>query len=143
MQKNTSHKNNKLEQTLKPFKAIIKKAIYPKFGNSLSLSTGKLAIQAYKNTTNDSDGVLELMMFYVECGNKFTVDYGDIDEHFYYSIEIMFEKVVSTIKNSEKPIIDAYLPRLIEVVKSADCIGWGYYDQIKECLQEAFTNAEL
>jgi hypothetical protein len=123
MQKITSHKSNKSEQTLKPFKTIIKKALYPKLGDPISLSTGKLAIQAYKSTTNDSDGVLELMMFYVECGNKFTVEYGDIDEQFYYSIETMFEKIISTIKKSKQSTIDAYLPRLIEVVTSADCIG--------------------
>lgn len=58
----------------------------------MSLSTGKAAISAYKKTINDTEGLLELMVFYVECGNKFTVDYGDIDEQCYYSIETMFEK---------------------------------------------------
>ena len=135
--------SSKSTEILKPYKTIIQKSLYPSFNDSLSLSTGKAAIQAYKKTTNDPDGLLELMMFYVECGNKFTVEYGDINEQFYNSIEIMLEKVVNIVKNNNPQIIDIYLPRLLEVVKSADGIGWGYYDHISEVLQEAFPDIEI
>ena len=137
--KNHKAKNFASEDMLKPYKNIIRKALYPSINNSISLSTGKGAITAYKNTTNCREGILELMMFYIECGNKLTVDFGDIDEQFYYSLERMFQKVVDTIKNNQE-LIDIYLPRLKRVVKSAEGIGWGYYDTIEESLKGAFPD---
>lgn len=133
-----SNKTLASEQILKPYKEIIMNSLYPKIGNGISLSTAKNAITAYKNTTNNNEGVLELMMFYVEAGNKCTLDYGDIDEHFYSSIEGVFEKVVYTIKNGDQNMVNNYLPRLKAVVKSAEGMGWGYYDFMSECLNEAF-----
>jgi phosphate uptake regulator len=130
----------KNKSILKPYKNIIKKALYPSFGNSHSLSSGKSAISAYKKTSKDELGTLELMMFYVECGNKFTVDFGDIDEQFYYSLEKMFSKILDILKKSDQNVIDLYFPRLKAVVESADGIGWGYYDQISENLQDAFPD---
>jgi hypothetical protein len=131
----TKKPSSKSVDILKPYKTIIQKSLYQSFNNSLSLSTGKAAISAYKKAVNDADGLLELMVFYVECGNKFTVDYGDIDEQFYYSIETMFEKAVKIIKNDNQQTIDMYLPRLITIVRTADEVGWGYYDHMSEVLQ--------
>jgi hypothetical protein len=125
---------------LKPYKKIIMNSLYPKWGNDISLSTAKSAISAYKQTTENGIGVLELMMFYIETGNKCTVDFGDIDEQFYSSIEGMFEKVVNKIKKSDQNTIDQYLPRLKAVVNSANGIGWGYYDFISECLEATFPS---
>jgi hypothetical protein len=138
--KNSKLKNFSANDILKPYKDIIQKSLYPKMGNSVSLSTGKSALQAYKKTANCADGTLELMMFYVECGNNFTVDFGDIDEQFYYNLETMFQKVVDQVKNSNQKVINNYLPRLKKVVKDADGIGWGYYDCIEESLKAAFPD---
>lgn len=104
-----SHRNDEI---LAPYKKIIKNSLYPSFSNPISLSTGKAAISAYKKTTNDPDGTLELMMFYVECGNQFTVDLGDIDENFYCSLETMFEKILEILKTKQPDKKNQYLPRL-------------------------------
>jgi hypothetical protein len=78
------------------------------------------------------------MTYYVECGTQFTVDYGDIDEGFYASLEAMFTQVVTRLQHSDQDTIDRFLPRLRGLVRQAQGIGWGYYDAIAETLKEAF-----
>jgi hypothetical protein len=102
------------------------------------LSRGRKAISDYKKATNDAMGTLDLMVYYVECGTQFTVDYGDIDEAFYASLESMFTQVVKTIQHSNQETIDRFLPRLRGLVRQAQGIGWGYYDTIAETLEAAF-----
>lgn len=41
------------------------------------------------------------MLYYVECGIKFTNLYGDIDERFYYSLESMFSAFVMFLNSIE------------------------------------------
>jgi hypothetical protein len=66
------------------------------------------------------------------------VDYGDIDEGFYESLESMFTQVVKMLQHSDQETIDRFLPRLKGIVRQAHGIGWGYYDAIAEMLAEAF-----
>ncbi len=141
-QTNVEFNNFTSDDILIPYKKIIQASVCPEFGNTLALLSGANAIQAYKKTTNCKEGTLELMMYFVECGNKFTILYGDIDEDFYGNLETMFQDVVDIVKQSNKEIIDHYLPRLKRVVKDADGIGWGYYDTIEEYLSDAFPNSK-
>jgi len=92
----------------------------------------------HKKATNDPVGTLDLMVYYVECGTQFTVDYGDIDEGFYASLEAMFTQVVKKLQHSDQDTIDRFLPRLRGLVRQARGIGWGYYDAIAETLEVAF-----
>ena len=79
--------------SLKPYKKIIEKALYPSITSNrgISLKDGKKAISDYKKSTKDDLGTMELMLFYVECGHKFTSEYGDIDEPFYNSLISVLE----------------------------------------------------
>jgi len=81
-------------------------------------------------------GKLELMIYYLEQGNQFTVDYGDIDEPFYSSLESMFNRVLLELEQQPENIQATYLPRLESIVESAQDIGWGYYDYISDILEE-------
>jgi hypothetical protein len=127
-------------QNLRPYKKTIQEALYPDVvhGEDLDLARGRKAINDYQKATNDPLGTLELMVHYVECGNQFTVEYGDIDEEFYVSVDTMFTQVVKTLQKSEQKVIDRFLPRLRTVVREAEGIGWGYYDAIAETLEEVF-----
>ena len=106
------------------------------------MSRGRKAISDYKKATHDPVGTLELMVYYVECGNQFTVDYGDIDEAFYESLDAMFTQVVKTLQKSDEKTVERFLPRLEGIVRQAHGIGWGYYDTISETLEEAFLKAQ-
>jgi hypothetical protein len=128
------------EANVEPYKATIQQSLAPDVihGETLALSRGRKAISDYKKATKDPIGTLDLMTYYVECGTQFTVDYGDIEEGFYASLESMFTQVVKTIQNSDQETIDQFLPRLKGIVRQARGIGWGYYDAISDTLEEAF-----
>ena len=128
------------KKPLAPYKKTIQTALYPDVvhGEDVDLTRGRNAISEYNKATNDPLGTLELMVHYVECGTQFTVQYGDIDEDFYESLDAMFTQVVKTLQRSEQAVIDRFLPRLTAVVQQAEGIGWGYYDAISETLEAAF-----
>jgi hypothetical protein len=127
-------------KSLTPYKKTIQTALYPDVvhGEDLELARGRKAISDYKKATNDPIGTLDLMTYYVECGTQFTVEYGDIDEEFYESLDAMFTQVVKTLQHSAQQTIDRFLPRLKAIVQQAEGMGWGYYDAIADTLEEAF-----
>jgi hypothetical protein len=102
----------------------------------VSLSAGKKAISDYFKASKDKTGQLELMVHYLESGNRFTVDLGDIDEKFYSSLESMFERIIAVLRTQPNDVQQRYYSRLENVVSSARNIGWGYYDYISDLLGE-------
>lgn len=127
------------EETLQPYKAIIGASFYPIDTLSASrLAQGRKAINDYKKAANDPLGTLELMLHYVECGTQLAVDVGDIAKWYYASLTSMFDQVLKTLQHSDKDTIDHFLPRLKTIVNLAEGIGWGYYDNLSEALEETF-----
>jgi hypothetical protein len=120
------------------YKKLISESIYPDIYNNkpIKLSVGKRAISDYFKATKDELGKLELMTHYLESGNQFTVDFGDIDERFYSSLESMFKNIISLLKKQPVEVVEKYLVRLREVVSSSENIGWGYHDSIGDLLAE-------
>ena len=130
-------------KSLTPFKAIIGKSLDPDVMTGrapLSFVPVRKAISDYKKATGDLQGVLELMVYAVECGNNFTLEYGDINEQFYTNLESLFRKTAQLLKTMDKGTIDAFLPRLLDVVEKSDGIGWGYHDGISDAIYEAFPS---
>jgi hypothetical protein len=125
-------------KSLEPYRTIISESLYPDVykNRPISLSVGKKAIADYFKATKDKAGQLELMVHYLECGNQFTVDFGDIDEQFYSSLESMFNRVLTALGAQPNNVQEQYLARLESVVSSAKNIGWGYYDYISDIFEE-------
>lgn len=102
------------------YKKIISDSASPDiFSNKpINISVGKKAITDYFKATKDELGKLELMVHYVESGNKFTVEFGDMDERFYLSLESMFSNILSLLekqKNKTKLLRDISLPGLVRL----------------------------
>lgn len=126
------------EVSLESYKKTIRKALHPGFGHPLRLSEGRKAIREYKKAAGNPKNLLELMVYYVECGNGFTLEYGDIDEPFYNSLISMFSEIVKyLITAQDQYLLSLFLPRLQNIVHKASGMGWGYYDEL------AFHLAEL
>jgi hypothetical protein len=125
-------------QALEPYRSIISESLYPDVykNKPIRLSIGKKAISDYFKASNDELGQLELMVHYLETGNQFTVDFGDIDEKFYSSLESMFERILSILRKQSTDVQEIYFSRLEDVVASAKIIGWGYYDYISDIFGE-------
>lgn len=127
---------------LTPYKAIISKSLYPDpmRNEPLKLGAGRKAISEYKKAVGDPIGVLELSIYYIEYGHKFTLEYGDIDEQFYDSLESMFDRVLKMLTQFDQTIIDKYFPRLLSLTEEVSGIGWGHYDYLITELEEAFPD---
>jgi len=63
----------------------------------IEISRAKRAISAYSKAVGDPTGEAELMIFFVECGSKFTVEFGDIDEAFYFSLNLMYKRAIDMV----------------------------------------------
>jgi len=117
------------------YKEIISQSLYPDVNKPIKLAAGKKAISDYFKATQKKTAQLELMVYYLETGNQFTLDYGDINETFYDSLESMFDRVLATLQDQSSATNEQYLVRLRKLVESAKGIGWGFYDYISYKLE--------
>ena len=76
------------------------------------------------------------MIYYMEMGNQFTIDYGDIDEQFYLGLESMFNRILLKLEKQPTNIQKQYLPQLENIVYSVHNTGWGYYDYLSETFDD-------
>ncbi len=110
------------------YKTKVSEAFYPKRGYELKLKDGKQAIADFKKIEPAAKLLADLMLFYVECGVKFTNEFGDIDEAFYSSIEKMYLKALMLIQKEE--ILDKFKERVLKIVNDTSDIGWGFHDYL-------------
>ncbi len=135
---------SKNEDPLPRYKKIIQDAIHPYLEDNESLEIEKAndAINRYSKAVDNPIGEAELRIFYVECGNNFTLSYGDIDEDFYDSLLDMYEYAIETVLETPKEEQGAFQERLKEIMESVSHIGWGYGDGLGDLYYEVFSNEE-
>ncbi|MBI4362775.1 MAG: hypothetical protein HY558_06330 [Euryarchaeota archaeon] len=125
---------------LEGFRRAVGEEFYPREGDGeprLRLNVARKAIRDYERATGDARGALELMVYFVETGTRFTNDYGDIHEEFYGELEDVFREVVRRLsKRPGSKWRREFRPRLAKVVKAAEGIGWGYEDGVKDMFEE-------
>ncbi len=81
------------EELIAKYKAVIEREFFPTRGfGRARLATARKAITDYKKVSTSIAGLVDLMLFYVEMGVRFTNTYGDIDEPFYNSMESMYAR---------------------------------------------------
>ncbi len=118
-------------QVQEKYKRIIRNEFFPDRGDGkLRLTIAKKAIADYRKISTDERQVADLMVYYVECGVKFTNSYGDIDERFYSSMEKMFETALVYIFATERQTL--FRTRCREIVDNTEGIGWGFHDCIAD-----------
>jgi hypothetical protein len=117
------------DDILEPYKKIIKECMYPDIPNeSVRIMQAKQAISDYSNAIRDAKGETELSTYFVECGNRFTLDYGDIDGDFYDSLmEVYGQAIKKVLTLPDHEQVD-FRKRLKKIMLSSDGIGWGYHD---------------
>lgn len=125
------------EQVINKYKKVIEDEFFPSRGfGKARLSVAKKAISEYKKVSQTPLGLVDIMLFYVEQGVKFTKAYGDIDENFYISMEGMYEKAVKSINKYE--FRDIFQKRCQKIVKDTSGMGWGFHDALCDIYNEAF-----
>lgn len=121
------------------YKKMIEDEFFPARGyGKARLSVAKKAISEYKKVCNTEIGMIEMMLFYVEQGVKFTNAYGDINESFYLSLEGMYEKAVNGI--IKIGLVETFEERCRRIVEDTSDIGWGFHDTLSDIFEEAFND---
>lgn len=141
--KNFFHTRFSLGQDpLEPYKRVIENAIYPSLEDDeiLNIEIANKAVKSYSKAIDNPQGEAELMVFYVECGNDFTLSYGDIDEEFYDSVLDMYKQAIETVQELPLNEQNAFKERLYEIMESASYIGWGYPDGLSGLYYKAFPD---
>lgn len=125
---------------LAEYKRRIDDALYPDIFSNKSLRVGaaRKAVAEYKKATGNPSGVLELMIYYVECGTAFTAEYGDVDEQFYDSLESMYDRFLIALEKTSPATKAAFRERAEGVVRRTEGIGWGFYDYLADRFAEAY-----
>lgn len=129
------------DDSLQRYKKVIFHALYPDVmdeKDDFDFDRAEKAINDYTKATGDEEGLADLMIHYVECGNKFTLDYGDINEFFYDALIEMYEKTIKNVRKMPKKKQEPFRKRLEKIMKSSDGIGWGYHDDLCHFYYEAF-----
>ena len=124
--------------SLDRYKNIIEKSLCPGLGGTFQYKKAKNAIRDYSKATSDIEGMADLMIYYVECGNDFTLEYGDIDEAFYDQLLEMYDKAIASVLKLPKSKQQSFKDRLEAIRDAADGIGWGYHDGLGDSYAEAF-----
>ncbi|WP_375331264.1 hypothetical protein [Candidatus Tisiphia endosymbiont of Oplodontha viridula] len=127
---------------LERYKAKIKKHLAPnepwKDSQQISLKEAKKILSDYKKATSDKVGLIDLMVYYVECGTDFLCEFGDMYEQYYISLESVFENTIKIMQQFDETEMGYFIQRLHVVVKKAEHMGWGYYDAISEMLNSVY-----
>ncbi|CAI9390012.1 DUF6155 family protein [Niallia sp. Sow4_A1] len=111
-------------------KKIVRDEFFPERGFAkMRLGVARDAISTFKKLSSDEGKTIDLMLYFVETGTKFTNTYGDIEEKFYNSMVSMYNKVVNECNKSEG-FYNIFKDRLYSIVGDTDGIGWGYHDDI-------------
>jgi hypothetical protein len=122
---------------LEAYKKRIRRAISADPIRPLRLGEARKAVNEFKKASGQLEDTLELMLYYVACGNDFTLAFGDITESFYSSLESMFYSIVQMlIKQKDAGLAQAWLPKLEREYNRVSDLGWGYADYLSECLEE-------
>lgn len=127
---------------LQPYKERISEALYPDAvsGKPIRIAEARRAVTEYRKAAGDQDGLLELMIYYVECGTACTADYGDIDAPFYSSLESMYDRFLNALEKVDPATKESYRARAEAVVHQTRRIGWGFHDYLADRFGEAFPD---
>lgn len=121
---------------LEQYKQKVMEGFYPKRGYELKLSISRKAINDFKKLTPSSQSLADLMLYYVECGVKLTLEFGDIDEPFYNSVENTYKNALKLIY--DKKLKDEFNDRAKKiVVDTIDC-GWGFHDTLLDTYKDYY-----
>lgn len=87
-------------------------------------------------------GEAELITFFVEQGNSFTVDFGDIDEEFCNTLNGVYRRAIRKVLALPEEQRGKFKERLEDIMTSSGGIGWGYHDTLCDDYYSAFPEDE-
>ena len=128
------------EDRAKPFKKRLRAALNPDAvgKDDHDLAAAKRTMQEFSQASSDPEAIADLMIYAVECGNRFTLNCGDIDEEFYDGLIDIYAAATKKVLHLPKDVRNTYRRRLEKIMKSSHGIGWGYHDGLCDLFDKAF-----
>jgi hypothetical protein len=128
---------NEKEQFLKA-KKIIEDEYFPAKGwPKERLSVAKKAISDFSKLKPSPELKAELMIFLVECGCRYTNEYGDITESFYTGMENNFNRALKFMK--KHGLLERFRLNAERCVKWSSPCGYGFADTIEYMFDEYYS----
>jgi hypothetical protein len=127
---------------MEEFKAIVSECLNPDVSRDrpLQVAKAKKAVADFCKAVADPITHADLMVFFLEQGNAFTLEYGDIDAGFYSALVAMARHAAEVICSLPIGLQEPFMERLAEVVRSSSGIGWGFHDDIADNYAAAFPD---
>jgi hypothetical protein len=124
----------------KPFKKRLRAALNPDAvgKDDHDLAAAKRTMREFSQASSDPEAIVDLMIYAVECGNRFTLNCGDIDEEFYDGLIEIYAAAAKKVLQLPKDVRNIYRRRLEKIMKSSHGIGWGYHDGLCNLFDKAF-----
>jgi len=107
-------------------------------GRQNNLAAAKRTMREFSQANSDPEAIADLMIYAVECGNRFTLNCGDIDEEFYDGLIDIYAAAIKKILQLPKDARSTYRRRLEKIMESSDGIGWGFHDDLGNLFSRAF-----
>lgn len=127
---------NEKEQFQKA-KKIIEKEYFPEKGwPKERLSVAKKAISDFSKLKPSPELEAELMIFLVECGCRYTNDYGDMSESFYTGMENNFSRALKFMKKHE--LLKRFRSNAERCVEWSSYCGYGFSDSMAFLFDEYY-----
>jgi len=125
---------------VQPFKKRLRAALNPDAvgKDDYDLVMARRTIREFSQATSDAEAIVDLMIYAVECGNRFTINCGDIDEDFYDGLIEIYAAAIKIVLQLPKDARSTYRRRLEKIMESSDGIGWGYHDDLGNLFSRAF-----
>jgi hypothetical protein len=117
-------------------KKTIHKLFNPPFGQDPKLREARKEVSGFKKLSPPEEDIADVMLHYVECGVKFTNEYGDINEPFYNSVASMFRSACEFIKANGMQ--EQFIARGKKIMDDTNGIGWGFHDELSDYYAEFF-----
>jgi len=132
------------DKVVEKYKKVLEEQFCPKSPKwdfpELNYSVARKAISDFKKVNSDPKAIIDLQLTYVEYGVECTLEYGDIDERFYNSMESMFRKTLKDME--EHGLLDLFEKRCLAIQHKTHDLGWGFGDAITELYEEYFMGVE-
>jgi len=131
-----------IEKVIDKYKQVLEGQFFPQSAKwdfpELNYSVARKAISDFKKINSNPTAVIDLQLAYVEYGVECTLEYGDIDERFYNSMESMFRKTLKDME--EHGLLDLFEKRCLLIQQKTRDLGWGFGDAITELCEEYFMS---
>ena len=126
---------------LEEYRSRVMDAVFPDplSRKRVRVSEAKRLIRHYRLSTGDQSGVVDLMLALVEAGTEQAVDLGYGDDAYFASLERVLRSVVDALPSLPESARPSIVQRLEELARSAEPIGWGYGDAVREITMQAIS----